>query len=770
MDMADAGQGVRGGQDRLVGPATYFGSGVMLASTWDRALVGKVGRAIGEELRNKGTGGQVILGPAVNIHRSPLGGRNGEYYSEDPFLAGELAVSYIQGVQSTGAGACVKHFACNNEEVDRGDVNVIVDERTLREIYLPAFEAAVKRGRVWTVMSSYNQVNGHHNSANWYLDTRILRGDWGFDGMVMSDWGGVHETAGVIKAGNDLEMPGPGLLTAQNIADDREDGVITQATLDASLHNILRTIIRSGVLDPHPAPDHSVVGCPEHLQIAHDAAAEGMTLLKNTGGVLPLDRSRLKTIAVFGSKAKRWQMGGGGSPDLQPTRSIFPLDGVTKLAGDGIKVTFAEGESVEAAQDRAKNADVALLFAGSPGESEGSDRASMDLVSGEADLIRAVAAANKNTVVVVSSGGPCKFSDWIDAVAAAIQAPFPGQEGGTAIAEILFGDVNPSGKLTDTFAKNREDYPDYPNFPGTNGAVHYREGIYVGYRHFDKQNIEPTFPFGYGLSYTTFKYSNLRLSPSAWTPKGILTATVDISNTGLREGAEIAQLYVETEAPKIDRPVRELKGFDRVTLKPGETKTAHFTLDPRSFAYCDVPGKEWKADEGSYTIEVGPNSRELPMKQTLKLTADWTEAIPGIGVPPPPGPKPPLSAGKRVVVSSNQGNVDVKPEYATDGDLGTRWGSDFADPQWIAVDLGAPTLINRVELFWERACALAYEIQISDDGQTWKSVFATDHGKGSRDVIKLPPVTTRWVRMYGTKRATEYGYSIYEFNVYVPGN
>ena len=770
MDMADAGQGVRGGGARLTGPATYFGSGVLLASTWDRDLVRQVGQAIAEELRNKGTGGQIILGPAVNIHRSPLGGRDSEYYSEDPFLASEICVPYIQGVQSTGVGACVKHFACNNEEVDRGFVNVIVDERTLREIYLPAFEAAVKRGHVWNVMSSYNRVNGHHSSANWYLDTCILRGDWGFDGMVMSDWGGVHEIVGVLNAGNDLEMPGPGLLTAANLASAREDGELTQATIDASMHRILRNVIRTGTLDPKPAPDHAVVGSPAHLKIAHDGAAEGMILLKNDDAVLPLDRSQVKNIAVFGAKAQHWQLGGGGSPDLTPTRAIYPLEAITKLAGDGTKVTYAEGNPSDDVAALAKSADVALVFVGSHNEGEGSDRDSMNLDQGQADLIRTVAAANSRTVVIVSSGGPCLMTDWLASVPGVIQAPFPGQEGGTAIAEILFGDINPSGKLTDTYAKAREDYPDFGNFPGTKGTVHYTEGIYVGYRYFDKKQIEPAFPFGYGLSYTTFKYGNLHLAQNAWEPNGTLTATVDITNTGKRPGAEVAQLYIHTDDPQIDRPVRELKGFDRLTLQPGETKTAHFTLDPRAFAYCDVPGKQWKADRGDYTIEVGRNSRDLVEQQKLTLTTDWTEIIKGIGAPLPPGPKPSLATGKKVMVSSMQDGGDYQAENATDGDLGSRWSSAFSDPQWIAVDLGVPTEINRVELFWETARALAYEIQISDDGQNWKSVYATENGSGSRDMIKFSPVTTRWVRMYGTKRATQYGYSIWEFNVFGPGD
>ena len=345
MSMADAGQGVRGGMDSTLGPATLFPSGVAMASTWDPDVLRRIGQSLGEEVQNKGTGAQVLLGPAVNIQRSPLGGRNGEYLSEDPFLAARLDVPYIVGLQSTGAGACVKHYACNNEEVDRGSVNVHVDERTLREIYLPAFEAAVKEGHVWTLMSSYNQINGFHATANRYLLTDVLKEGWGFDGLVMSDWGAVHETAGVVRAGNDLEMPGPGLVTREKLLKALKNNQVTQASIDDSVRRILRAVLRVGLLDaPRPKPDHALVNAPSHRQAALDAASEAITLLKNEGGILPLSRARVRTLALIGPRVKSWQMGAAGSPSVDPIAPVSPFDGIAKRAAtDGVKVVYAPG-------------------------------------------------------------------------------------------------------------------------------------------------------------------------------------------------------------------------------------------------------------------------------------------------------------------------------------------------------------------------------------------------------------------------------------------
>ena len=770
MAMADAGQGVRGGQDSTIGPATAFPAGVLMASTWDTNLLRQIGQAIGEEARNKGSGVQVLLGPAVNIHRTPLGGRNGEYMSEDPYLAARLAVAYIQGMQGTGISACIKHFACNNQEGDRMEVNAIVSERALREIYLPAFEAGVKEGKVYSVMSSYNRVNGLHSSANPYLLTEILKKEWGFDGLVMSDWGGVHETA-VVQAGNDLEMPDGRNMSARKLKAALADGSVTQAAVDDSVHRILRTVIRVGLLDGPMHPDATMVNSPVHQQLALAAAESGIVLLKNRKNILPLDAGRIKSIALIGDVADKLQFDALGSPEVQPGHKVELLDGIKARAGsvaidfvpvgnegealpasvitspdgshgfkaeyfknrdlrgapalvrtdskielqsphrpahnfprtdfsvrwtgtltapasgkygftftgdDGFRV-FLDGNNVmdhwtegsatpitvetnlvagktyalrieyfqaggdftaqlnwqppgkslfEQAMEAAKKSDVAIVCVSTRRmEGEGGDRPSMDLPANQATLIRAIAAVNKKTIVVLNNGTPVTMNDWLAKVPAVVEAWLPGQEGGTALAAILFGDVNPSGKLPDTLAARRDDYPDAGNFPGANDEVKYAEGIYVGYRHFDQAGIKPLFPFGYGLSYTTFGYAHLRLSQPELSPDGELTASVDITNTGKRAGEEVVELYVHDPKPQIDKPVRELKGFSKIALQPGETKTVQFAIQPKALAYFDVAGHQWKADAGDYEIQIGASSRDLRQRARLHLSADYTAKV-----------------------------------------------------------------------------------------------------------------------------------------------
>ncbi len=916
MGMVDAGQGVRGGMAGTLGPATLFPAGVAMASSWDPALVGRIGRAIGEEALNKGTGAQVLLGPAVNIQRSPLGGRNGEYFSEDPYLAGRLGVGYILGMQSTGCGACLKHFVCNNEEADRDFVNVRVGERALREIYLPAFEASVKEGHVWTVMSAYNKINGYHATANEYLLTEVLKKGWSYDGMVMSDWGAVHETVGVVNAGNDLEMPGPGFLAPDNVAQALRRGRITQAAVDDSVKRILRTMARVGLLDGPHVPNHALVNSPQHQRLAFEAAAKSMVLLKNDGALLPLDIAHVRSIAVIGPAVTAMQLGASGSPSVQPFYAISPLDGITMRVGKTVAIRYAQGtdagepipasafalpggmghglrveyfahrnlegtpalvrtipqvqadwntnapapgmprtnfsvrwtgtltapltgryaleftaddgcrlfldgkplinhwaegagatqtadvdleaghiytlraEYFQAAGDAyarlnwtlpgrprfvdavsaAAQSDVAVVCVGTVGtEGEGTDRPSMALPNDQDALIQAVAAANPKTIVVLNNGTPCLLTGWLSRVPGLIEAWFPGQEGGRALAAILFGDVDPSGKLPTTLGAARADYPDFGHFPGTNGQVDYAEGIYVGYRHFDKNNIAPLFPFGYGLSYTTFQYGPLRLSQPTLTPMGTVTARINITNTGHRAGAEVVELYVRDPHPRIDKPVRELKRFGKVDLLPGQTKTVTFTLSPRALAYCDVPGRQWKADAGNYVVEAGASSRDIRQRAVLRLDADYMQAIPGLQEQLPHRRPHDLAFGRPVVASSVQPQGDVQPPNVVDGDDGTRWSSQFADPQWVAVDLGKPTTISHVRLTWEDAYAAAYALQVSPDGKTWTNVYSTQNGQGGTDDIQFASVTARWVRMDGTKRASQYGYSLFSFEVYAPG-
>ena len=918
MGMVDAGQGVRGGMAGTQGPATLFPAGVAMASTWDPELVGRIGAAIGQEALNKGTGAQVLLGPAVNIHRSPLGGRNGEYFSEDPFLAGRLAVGYIQGMQSTGCAACIKHYAANNEEVDRDEVNVIVSERALREIYLPAFEAGTREGHVWTLMSSYNRINGPHATANQYLLTDVLKKDWSWDGMVMSDWGAVHETARVVNAGNDLEMPGPGYLASKNVALALSADKITQAQIDENVHRILRAVLRVGLLDGPHVPNHALVNSPEHQALTFEAASKSIVLLKNRGAILPLDAAQLKSIAVIGPGAVDMQYGAAGSPSLTPFYAISPLSGITRRVGPNVAVHYARGmlvgspvparaftlpggvgaglraeyfnnrtlsgppalirtdaqiqddwntvspdpslprtnfsarwtgnlvapvtghytltltaddgcrlfldgkqlinhwidgrESPQSAEvdlvagqsyalrveyyqaareatarldwtlpsmsrfgeavEAARASDVAVVCVSTEGtEGEGQDRPSMALPGDQDALIQAVAAANKKTIVVLNNGTPVTMTAWLDRVPGLVETWFPGQEGGHALAAVLFGDVNPSGKLPDTLAARREDYPDFGHFPGTKGHVDYVEGIYVGYRHFDKAKIAPLFPFGHGLSYTTFRYGALTLNNTLLAPDGTVTASLDVTNTGRRAGAEVVELYVHDPSPKIDKPVRELKNFAKVDLQPGETKTVQFQLKPRALAYCDVPGRQWKADAGEYDVQIGASSRDIRQHASLRLARDYTEAIPFMGDSHPvpaalARTEKDLAQGRPVTVSSTENRPDVAAKNAVDGDDATRWSSAFGDPQWIAVDLGKVTPISHVLLSWESAAASAYSIQVSLDGKTWTDVYQTTNGQGGTEEIKFTPTPAQFVRMYGTKRATQFGYSLFSFEVY----
>jgi len=384
-------------------------------------------------------------------------------------------------------------------------------------------------------------------------------------------------------------------------------------------------------------------------------------------------------------------------------------------------------------------------------------------------LIQAVAAANKKTVVILNNGTPVTMTAWLKRVPGLVETWFPGQEGGHALAAVLFGDVNPSGKLPDTLAARREDYPDFGHFPGTKGHVDYVEGIYVGYRHFDKAKITPLFPFGYGLSYTTFRYDALTLDRASLAPDGTVTASLNVTNTGRRAGAEVVEMYVHDPSPKIDKPVRELKAFAKVELAPGETKTVQFQIKPRALAYCDVPGKQWKADAGGYDVQVGASSRDIRQQAQVRLTADYTEPIPFMdeSKPVPTGPvhaEKDLAYGRPVTASSVQENY--KPEGAVDNDDSTRWSSAASDPQWIAVDLGSVTPISHVLLDWEAAYATAYSLQVSLDGKTWTDVHQTTNGGGGSEEIKFAPTPARFVRMYGTKRATQFGYSLFSFEVY----
>jgi beta-glucosidase len=612
--------------------STAFPAGIAMAATWDLELVARGARAIAQEV--KALGRDMILGPTVNINRVPLWGRNFEGYGEDPYLAARMGVAYIKAVQAEGVIPSVKHFAANNEEYERHRIDEKIDERTLHEIYFPAFKAAVQEAGVWAVMSAYNKVNGLYCAENPYLLTETLRKRWGFRGFVISDWGSTYSTAATINAGMDLEMPGgepmrvwlgkpqtqndgngAGWLTAEKVLAAVSAGQVTQAAVDESVRRILRVMFTAGLFD-HPHTDGGEVDTAEQRQIARTAARESIVLLKNTG-VLPLSAERTPKIAVIGPNAAVARTGGGGSSLVRPKYAVTALDGIKEAAGPHADIVYTPGAAMEAdaeAVSLARHSDVAVVVVGNTPqiESEGFDRKSMDLPAGQDELIDSIASANKNTIVVVIAGSPVTMTKWIGRVSAVVFAWYGGQEAGHAIGDVLFGAVNPSGKLPVTFPKALQDSPAYGHYPGENLHVEYAEGIYVGYRGFDKRDIEPLFPFGHGLSYTKFEYSGLRV---AFPDVG-----VTVRNSGARAGAEVVQLYLQPPPSPVDRPVKELKGFARVRLEPGEAKTVSFTLDQAALSYYDAAVHDWVAQTGRFTVLVGASSRDIRAKGDFEST------------------------------------------------------------------------------------------------------------------------------------------------------
>jgi beta-glucosidase len=638
--------------------ATSFPSGIAMAATWDTELVQKEGQAIGQEV--KALGRDMILGPTVNINRVPLWGRNFESYGEDPYLSGRLAVAYIKGVQGEGVIPSVKHFAANNEEFERHRVDVNVADRTLHEIYLPAFKAAVEDGNVWTVMSAYNKVNGVHCAESNMLLTDILKKEFGFKGFVISDWGSTYSTAPTVNAGMDLEMPGGppmdawlatgqpaaagnsgGWLTADKVVDEVKAGHITQATLDDNVSRILRVIFESGLFD-HPHPGNGDLDTAAQKAVALQGATEGIVLLKNDGALLPVDREKVHSIAVIGPNAAIARTGGGGSSLVRPDYAIAPLLGIQEQGGDAIKVTYSLGvgmmgedadqdtpearqKAIREATDAAAHADLAVIVVGrySKLESEGFDVKTMDLPAGQDDLIAAVENVNPRTVVVINTGDPVTMVKWLDKTPAVLDMWYGGQEGGHALASVLFGEANPSGKLPVSFPRRFEDSPEYGHDSGANLRVNYEEGIYLGYRYFDTKKVAPAFPFGFGMSYTTFDYSGLKISPPAINlakaKSDGVQVSVDVHNTGRRPGAEVVELYIHDGHSKIDRPIHELKGFQRVELNPGETKTVNFKLDRAALSYWSPDTNGWVAEPGKFEIQVGSSSRDIKLRGTLDL-------------------------------------------------------------------------------------------------------------------------------------------------------
>jgi beta-glucosidase len=785
LEMSDGPLGVRSNQKF---PSTVYAAGIGLAASWDPQLAERVGAGIGKDARARGI--HFMLGPGVNIYRAPMNGRNFEYFGEDPFLAATIDTGYITGMQKQGVSSTVKHFLANNSEFLRHDSDSIVDERTAREIYLPAFEFAVKNAHVGAVMDSYNFVNGTHSTQNGYFNIDVARKQWGFQGVMMSDWVATYDAIGAANGGLDLEMPTGKYMNKKNLLPAIRDGRIKEATIDEKVRHILTTAARFGWLDREQSDLSLSKYNEENHMVALEGAREGTVLLKNEGSLLPLNKEKIKSMLVVGPDAWPAQPVAGGSGKAVPFSAVSILEGIGTYIGTSAKVYYERGlpkmidfaestkfstaaqngtpglkfeafangdlsgtpvstETVshlnyagkdwedfadldealklldagkkpssrrwtgfyiapatssyivaaeysgegngyrlfidgklifdnwkyatalqnhatldlsagphkivaEAYQDNpvgghlrvgimdqhkivsaaakalAAKVDVVIVAAGfdSSSESEGADR-TFSLPFGQDELIRDLAAANKNTIVTVTSGGNVDPGDWLDHVPAYLELWYPGERGGTALAEILFGAVNPSGHLPATFERRWADNPVHDTYypeSGTNRVV-YKEGVFVGYRGYEHNHVKPLYPFGYGLSYTTFQYSHIEVAPEGASSTGAhYNVTFDVTNTGARAGADVAQVYVSESDPKVPRPPKELKGFSRVELTAGETKHVTVLLNPRAFTYYDVAGKHWHADAGKYTLEVGDSSEDVPLKSDINLSSAYDVA------------------------------------------------------------------------------------------------------------------------------------------------
>ena len=598
--------------------AVCFPPAVLSACSFDRGLMEEMGKAIGREAQANDV--SVVLGPAVNIKRSPLCGRNFEYYSEDPYLAGEIAAAFVKGVQSQHVGTSIKHFTANNQEYRRMSSSSEVDERTLREIYFPAFETAVKKAQPYTFMCSYNQINGTFASENKWLLTDVLRGEWGFKGYVMSDWGAVNDRVKGLEAGLELEMPASGGDNDAMIVKAVKDGALEEKILDQAVERILRIIFEYA---DHRKPQEFTME-KDHEEAQH--IAEGsMVLLKNENHILPLKTS--EKAAFIGGFARNPRFQGGGSSHINCFKTTNVLDSVPCDA----QVVYAEGfpadrdfydkALADQAVKAAAEADKAVIFAGLPEsfESEGYDRSHMRLPECQNRLITEILKVQPNTVIVLHNGSPVEMP-WLGEIKGLLETYLGGQAGGAAAANILYGKINPSGKLAETMPLKLSDNPSYLNFGGGE-KVEYREGIFVGYRYYDTKEMDVAFPFGYGLSYTTFAYSNLKLSMENPTEKDTVMVSADVTNTGKSAGKEVVQLYIRDLTCSAIRPEKELKGFEKVFLEPGETKTVTMELNKRSFAWYNTELHDWFAASGDYEILVGASSRDIRLTETLHLNS-----------------------------------------------------------------------------------------------------------------------------------------------------
>ncbi|HEY0375879.1 MAG TPA: glycoside hydrolase family 3 C-terminal domain-containing protein [Pyrinomonadaceae bacterium] len=619
--------------------ATYMPALLGLAATWNPELAAAYGKAVGEEARERGK--QLMLAPGMNIMRTPLNGRNFEYLGEDPFLVSRMVVPYIRAEQEQEVASCAKHFVANDQEYERNTINVEMDERTLREIYLPPFEAAVKEGGVLSVMSAYNKFRGEYCSENDYLLNKVLKEEWGFKGLVVSDWNAVHDTRETVLAGLDLEMgtvgkPFDEFYLARPFLEGVRGGEFPVSVLDDKVRRNLRVMFMTRAFDGHSSPGS--INTKEHQAAARRVAEESFVLLKNDSRALPLDAAKLTSVAVIGDNAVRLQAYGGGSSRLKAFYEVTPLEGILRRVGDRVNVTYSAGYGERGGEDSAaravraaSQADVVIYVGGLNHllgvDSEAADRRDLKLPYGQDALLGRIVEANPRTIVVLLGGGPVEMGPWLARAPAVLQAWYPGMEGGHALARVLFGDASPSGKLPCTFPARLEDSPAHAlgAYPGKNGTVRYEEGLLVGYRWFDAKSLAPLFPFGHGLSYTRFKYSDLRLREGKDAKGPALTVEFKVTNTGESEGGEVAQVYVGDVQSSLPRPVKELKGFRKVFLKPGESQTISIPLGPRAFAFYDPQRRGWLAEQGDFRVMVGASSRDIRLQGDFKLAQTTVE-------------------------------------------------------------------------------------------------------------------------------------------------
>ena len=603
--------------------STCFPTASALACSWNRDLVNDLGVALGKECQSEDV--SIILGPGVNIKRSPLCGRNFEYYSEDPYLSSQLAKHQIQGTQSQGVGTSIKHFAANNQEERRMIIDTIVDERTLREIYLASFETAIKEANPWTVMCAYNKLDGEFCSENHKLLTEILRDEWGYEGVVVSDWGAVVDRDKALHAGLELQMPADEGRGDAIIVEAIKNGTLSEDVLDRSVERLLTLTFKA----IENKKDNTTFSKEDHHELARKIAGECIVLLKNEGNILPL--AKTEKIAVIGDLAKKTRYQGGGSSHINPTKIDNAYEEIVNLVGQE-NVLYSRGydlniddineELVNEAKELASKADKVVLFIGLPEryESEGFDRTHLNMPINQESIVKELQSINENIIVVLSNGSPIEIP-FINDIKGLVEGYLTGQASGKAVADILYGEVNPSGKLAETFPLKLSHNPSYLSFPGKGDKVEYQEGVFVGYRYYDTKEIDVLFPFGHGLSYTNFEYSDLKVNKNEINDNEKIIVTMKVKNTGDICGKEVVQLYVSDVESNISRPAKELKGFEKVSLNPGEEKEISFELDKRSFAYYNVDIRDWHVETGKFEILIGKSSKDIVLKESITVNS-----------------------------------------------------------------------------------------------------------------------------------------------------